>query len=77
MSDQPENLIRHRLDLIHRQHDRILAQFARFSDDLRHVKLRLTAIEGGLAELNSRVARMATRIDRIERQLDNVEAPAN
>jgi archaellum component FlaC len=75
MSDNPENIVLYRLDLIQRQNNRILELFERLNDDLTNIKARLTGIEGGVAELNGRVDRLETRFDRIERRWDLVDAP--
>lgn len=74
MSDDPENLVLYRLDLVQRQNGRVLELLERISADLGNVKTRLTAIEAGVAELNGRVDRLELRMDRIERRLDIIPA---
>jgi hypothetical protein len=39
-------------------------------DDVRDLKVRMTAVEEGLAGVNRRLDRHETRLDRIERRMD-------
>ncbi len=75
MSDEPESLVLRRLDLIHRQNNRILESTDRLIDEIRGLKVRTTAIEEAIAGTNPRLDRTEDRLDRIERRLDLVETP--
>ena len=63
MSDQPENLILHRLDLIHRQNNRVLEQLDRLVGETRDLKLRMTAVEEAVTGVNRRLDRQEDRLD--------------
>ena len=76
MSDRPESLVLHRLDVIHRQNNRILEGVDRLTDEVRGLKVRTTAVEEAVVGSNRRMDRMEERSDRIERRLDLAEAPA-
>jgi hypothetical protein len=45
----------------------------RMADDVRDLKVRMTAVETVVATLNNRVDRMELRLQRIERRLNLVE----
>ena len=66
MSDEPDNLT---LTLLRR----IDQNVSRLQDDMRDVKIRVTAIEEGQAGIHRRLDRMENRVERIERRLDLVE----
>ena len=68
MADEPDNLILQYLRRMDGKLDRLTA-------DMQDVKVRLTAVEGGLAGVNRRIDRLEARVDRIERRLDLVEPP--
>ncbi len=74
MSDRPDNLVLHRLDLIFRQNNRVLEQLDRLVGDTRDLKLRMTAVEEGVTGVNRRLDRHEDRLDRIERRLEIVPA---
>ena len=46
----------------------------RMADDLQDLKVRVTAVEEGLAGVNRRLDRVEIRIDRIERRLELSDA---
>jgi DNA repair ATPase RecN len=45
----------------------------RMMDDVKDIKVRLTAVEEALAGVNRRIDRCESRLDRIERRLELVE----
>jgi archaellum component FlaC len=47
----------------------------RVVDEMLDVKVRLTAVEEGLAGVNRRLDRIEVRVERIERRLDLVDQP--
>jgi archaellum component FlaC len=47
----------------------------RVIDEMRDVKVPLTAVEEGLAGVNRRLDRLEIRVERIERRLDLVDKP--
>jgi len=47
----------------------------RVVDEMLDVKVRLTAVEEGLAGVNPRLDRLEIRVERIERRLDLVDQP--
>ena len=63
--------------------DNILLQYTRRFDEKLHrvvdemldFKIRLTAVEEGLAGVNRRLDRLEFRVERLERRLDIVERP--
>lgn len=63
MSGDPEILILRYLRRIDDCLDRV-------ADDVRELKIRITAVEENLASLNRRFDRLEGRIDRIERRVD-------
>ena len=68
MTDEPDNLI-----LLYLR--RIDGKVDRLADDMHDVKVRLTAVEEGLAGVQRRIDRLESRVDRIERRLDLVDLP--
>ncbi len=54
---------------------RIDEKVDRLSDDVRDLKVRMTAVEENLAGVHRRIDRIELRLDRIERRLDLVEDP--
>jgi archaellum component FlaC len=67
MAGEPDNLI---LVLLRKIDERT----ARITDDLQDLKVRVTAIEEGLAGIHRRLDRLDTRVERIERRLELTEA---
>ena len=65
MADEPENLIL--------RYRRIDDKLDRVVDDVRELKIRMTAVEENLASLNRRFDRLEVRVDRIERRLELTE----
>ena len=63
MADEPESLV---LEFLRRM-DRKVDQVA---EDMRDIKIRMTAIETGLAGVQPRIDRVEERLDRIERRLE-------
>ena len=68
MADEPDNIILQYLR-------RIDAKVDHLADDVRDLKVRMTAVEEGLAGVHRRIDRVENRLDRIERRLDLVEPP--
>ena len=68
MADGPDNLI---LQLLRR----IDTKVDRLAEDIHDIKVRLTAVEEGLAGVQRRIDRLELRVDRIERRLDLVDQP--
>ncbi len=73
MSDKPDTNV---LDYLREQFARVHVKLDRLSDDVGNLKVRMSAVETGLAGVNSRIDRMEVRLDRIERRLDLVDAPS-
>ncbi|WP_456715584.1 hypothetical protein [Bradyrhizobium sp. USDA 4353] len=46
----------------------------RMAEDLQDLKIRVTAIEEGLAGVNRRLDRLELRVDRVERRLELSDA---
>jgi predicted nucleic acid-binding Zn-ribbon protein len=67
MASEPENLT-----LIYLR--RIDEKVDRLSDDVRDLKVRMTAVEENLAGVQRRIDRVETRLERIERRLDLVDS---
>ena len=67
MVDEPENLI---LSLLRRMDSKL----DRVIDDVQDLKIRMTAVEEGLAGVNRRLDRIEVRVERVERKLDLVDA---
>ena len=68
MADQPDNIVLQYLCRFDEKLDRVV-------DEMQDVKVRLTAVEEGLAGVNRRLDRLEIRVERIERRLDLVEQP--
>lgn len=66
----PDNLVLRYLRRIDDKLDRVI-------DDVRELKVRMTAVEENLASLNRRFDRLEVRVDRIERRLDLIDDPAS
>ncbi len=66
MADEPENVVLVLLRRIDQRTDRM-------ASDLADLKLRVTAVEEGLAGVNRRLDRIEQRVERIEHRLDLVE----
>lgn len=64
MADEPDNLVYLR---------RLDGKMDRLLDDMRDVKVRMTAAEEAIVGLNRRMDRVEDRLDRIEKRLDLVE----
>ena len=77
MSDQPENLILYRLDLIHRQNNRIIETVDHVAEDMRDLKIRITAVGEALSGVNRRLDRHEDRLAGMERRLDPVGTAQN
>ncbi|PIT04565.1 hypothetical protein TSA1_30290 [Bradyrhizobium nitroreducens] len=63
MADEPDNIVLALLRKIDQRTERM-------ADDLQDVKVRVTAMEEGLAGVNRRLDRLEIRVDRIERRLE-------
>uniref|UniRef100_Q07NL8 Uncharacterized protein n=1 Tax=Rhodopseudomonas palustris (strain BisA53) TaxID=316055 RepID=Q07NL8_RHOP5 len=63
MVDEPDNIV---LVYLRRMDEKL----DRLSDDMRDVKVRITAVEEGVAGVNRRLDRLEVRVDRIERRLE-------
>ncbi|MEO8812172.1 MAG: hypothetical protein ABI376_04575 [Caulobacteraceae bacterium] len=68
MADEPDNLVLH---ILHR----IDANVGRPAEDVRGLKVGMTAVDEGLVLLNRRMGRFEPRLDRIERRLELVDQP--
>ena len=68
MTNQPDNIVLQYLRRFDEKLDRVV-------DEMQDVKVRLTAVDEGLAGANRRLDRVEIRIERIERRLDLVEPP--
>ena len=68
MADEPDNLVLQYLR-------RIDAKLDGAIEDLKDLKVRMTAVEEGLMLLNRRMDRFEQRLDRIERRLELTDAP--
>ena len=69
MTDEPTNLTLRYLRSIDTKLDRVI-------EEVRDLKVRMTAVEEGLAGVNRRIDRVEDRLDRIERRLELADAPA-
>jgi archaellum component FlaC len=67
MAEAPDNIM---LVLLRRIDERT----DRMAQDLHDVKVRVTALEEGLAGVNRRLDRLELRVDRIERRLELSDA---
>jgi hypothetical protein len=68
MADQPDNILLQYMRRFDEKLDRVI-------DEMLDVKVRLTAVEEGLAGINRRLDRLEIRVERIERRLDLVDQP--
>ena len=68
MADEPDNLVLVYLRRIDEKLDRV-------ADDVRDLKVRMTAVEESVVGLQRRLDRLDVRVDRIEKRLDLVDAP--
>ena len=66
MTDEPDNLVLQYLRRIDTKVDRLV-------EEVHDVKVRMTAIEEGLAGVNRRIDRLEARVERIERRLELVD----
>ena len=64
---EPDNLV---LQLLRRMD----AKLDRVIDDVHDLKVRVSAVEEGLAGVHRRLDRLDVRVDRIERRFDLVDA---
>ena len=67
MADEPDNIVLALLRKIDQRTERM-------ADDLQDLKVRVTAMEEGLAGVNRRLDRLEIRVDRIERRLELTDA---
>ncbi|QQO17917.1 hypothetical protein JJB99_18185 [Bradyrhizobium diazoefficiens] len=68
MANEPDNIVPQYLRRFDEKLDRVV-------DEMLDVKVRLTAVEEGLAGVDRRLDRLEARVERIERRLDLVELP--
>jgi archaellum component FlaC len=68
MADEPESTLLQYMRRFDAKLDRVV-------DEMLDVKVRLTAVEEGLAGVNRRLDRLEIRVERIERRLDLVDQP--
>jgi archaellum component FlaC len=66
MADEPDNILLQYMRRFDEKLDRVI-------DEMLDVKVRLTAVEEGLAGINRRLDRLEVRVERIERRLDLVD----
>jgi archaellum component FlaC len=67
MADEPDNIVLIMLRKIDQRTERM-------ADDLQDLKLRMTAVEEGLAGVNRRLDRLEVRVERIEKRLELSDA---
>ena len=67
MAKEPDNLTLKLLRRLDEKTDRLL-------DDMHDLKVRITAVEEGLAGVHRRMDRLDERLERVERRLDLTEA---
>jgi archaellum component FlaC len=67
MADEPENIVLVMLRKIDQRTERM-------ADDLQDLKVRMTAVEEGLAGVNRRLDRLEVRVERIEKRLELSDA---
>jgi chromosome segregation ATPase len=76
VADTVENhtlaLLRDMRDEMRERFNRLDTKLDRAVEDLRDLKVRVTAVEEGLAGVNRRLDRIDARVDRIETRLDLV-----
>ena len=68
MATEPDKVVLQSLRRFDEKLDRVI-------DEMLDVKVRLTAVEEGLAGVNRRLDRLEVHVERIERRLDLVEQP--
>src|SRR4030081_2958812 len=68
MADGPDNIVLQYLRRFDAKLDRVV-------DEMLDVKVRLTAVEEGLAGVNRRLDRVEIRIERVEARVDLVRPP--
>jgi archaellum component FlaC len=66
MADETDNIVLVMLRRIDQRTERM-------AEDLQDLKVRMTAVEEGLAGVNRRIDRLEQRVERIERRLDLVD----
>jgi len=66
MADEPDNILLQYMRRFDEKLDRVV-------DEMLDVKVRLTAVEQGLAGINRRLDPLELRVERIERRLDLVD----
>ena len=67
MADEPDNIVLVMLRKIDQRTERM-------ADDLQDLKVRVTAVEEGLAGVNRRLDRLEVRVGRIENRLELTDA---
>ncbi|MGY3453072.1 archaellum component FlaC [Bradyrhizobium sp. USDA 4353] len=67
MATEPDNIVLAILRKIDQRTERM-------AEDLQDLKIRVTAIEEGLAGVNRRLDRLELRVDRVERRLELSDA---
>jgi archaellum component FlaC len=67
MADEPDNIVLVMLRKIDQRTERM-------ADDLQDLKMRMTAVEEGLAGVNRRLDRLEVRVERIEKRLELSDA---
>jgi archaellum component FlaC len=68
MASEPDNIVLQYLRRFDEKLDRVV-------DEMLDVKVRLTAVDEGLAGVNRRLDRIEVRVERIEPRLDLVGLP--
>jgi hypothetical protein len=68
MATEPDSIVLQYLRRFDQKLDRVV-------DEMLDVKVRLTAVEEGIAGVNRRLDRLEVRVERIERRLDLVDQP--
>lgn len=68
MANEPDNILLQYMRRFDEKLDRVV-------DEMLDIKVRLTAVEEGLAGVNRRLDRLELRIERVERRLDLVDQP--
>lgn len=68
MAIEPDNILLQYMRRFDEKLDRVV-------DEMLDIKVRLTAVEEGLAGVNRRLDRLELGIERIERRLDLVDQP--
>jgi archaellum component FlaC len=67
MTDEPDNVVLLLLRKIDQRTERM-------AEDLQDLKVRVTAVEEGLAGVNRRLDRLEVRVERIEKRLELSDA---